>query len=248
MVHQPRDDVTADAVPAVLVGRVLAQRLDQHVGVEDVRARRHERLVWRAMQAGRIGRLFLERLDAVAIGPGPDHTEVRSGGPGHRDRRHGDSGVPVQVGLDQLVRVHPVHVVSPGHQYEVGLVALDQGQRLVDRIGRAGLPARAEPLLRRDRRHVVVQQATEPPGGGDMPVEAMALVLGQYADVLYSPVDQVGQGEIHDPVDTAERDGRLGPVRGQRSQPVPGSARQDDPQDLLPSHRASPPVPVLSGG
>jgi hypothetical protein len=52
------------------------------------------------------------------------------------------------MGLDQLVRIHPVNVVSPGHQHEVGLVALDQGQRLVDSVGRAGLPARAEPLLR----------------------------------------------------------------------------------------------------
>ena len=239
---QPRDDVAAHAVPAVLVGRVLAQRLDQHGGVEDVGAHGHERLVRRAVQAGRVGGLFLERLDAAAVGRGPDHAEVRGGGAGHRDRGHGDPGVPVQVGLDHLVRVHPVHVIGPGHQHQVGPVTLDEGQRLVDGVGRAGLPARAEPLLGRHRRHVVVQQAAQPPGGGDVPVQAVALVLGEHADALYPAVDQVGQGEVHHPVDAAERDGRLGPVRGQRPQPAAGPARQDDAQDPLPGHRPLTPV------
>ena len=166
-------------------------------------------------------------------GRGPDHAEVRGGGAGHRDRGHGDPGVPVQVGLDHLVRVHPVHVIGPGHEHQAGPVTLDEGQRLVDRVSRAGLPARAEPLLGRDRRHVVVQQAVQPPGGGDVPVQAVALVLGQHADALHPAVDQVGQGEVHHPVDAAERDGRLGPVRGQRPQPAPGPAREDDAQDPL---------------
>ena len=174
----------------------------------------------------------------MAVRPGPHGTEIPGGGPGYRDRGYRDPRAPVQVRLDHLVRVHPVHVIGPDHEHEVGPVAVDEGQRLVDGVRRACLPARAEPLLRRDRRHVVVQQAAQPPGGADVPVQAVALVLGQHADALHPAIHQVRQREIHHPVEAAERDGRLGPVRGQRPQPAPGPARQDDAQDPLPSHRA----------
>jgi len=161
-------------------------------------------------------RVFQERLDAMAVRRGLHDTELRRRRPGHRDRRDGDPRVSVQVRLDHLRRVHPVHVIGPDYHHQVGPIAVDEVQRLVDRVGRAGLPVRAEPLLRRDRRHVVVQQAVQLPGGGDVPVQAVALVLGQHADAPDPAVDQVGQREIHHPIQTAERNRRLGPVRGQR--------------------------------
>jgi hypothetical protein len=128
-------------------------------------------------------------------------------------------------------------MIGSDHHYQVGPVAVDEVQRLVDRVGRAGLPVRAKPLLRRDGYHVVVQQAVQPPGGGDVPVQAVALVLGEHADALHPAVDQVGQREIHHPVQAAERNRRLGSVRGQRSEPSAGRAREDDAQDSLSIHR-----------
>ena len=44
-------------------------------------------------------------------------------------------------------------------------------------------------------------------------------------------VDQVGQHEVDEPVVAAERDGRLGAVRGQRPQPLSFAARENDPED-----------------
>ena len=43
-------------------------------------------------------------------------------------------------------------------------------------------------------------------------------------------VDQVGQHEVDQPVDAAERHGRLGPVGGQRPQPLALAAREDHPE------------------
>src|SRR5438876_8120382 len=45
----------------------------------------------------------------------------------------------------QLSTWTPVHVIGPGHEHQAGPVTFDEGQRLVDRVRRAGLPARAEP-------------------------------------------------------------------------------------------------------
>ena len=69
-----------------------------------------------------------------------------------------------RVLVDHLHRVHPVHVIGSTDRYEVGPVLIDHAQRLVDRIRRAGLPVRAQPVLRRHRRHVLAQQTAQPPG------------------------------------------------------------------------------------
>ncbi len=61
-----------------------------------------------------------------------------------------------------------------------------------------------------------------------MPVQRVRLVLGEHADPPVSGVDQVGQHEVDQPVVAAERHGRLGPVGGQRPQPLALAAGQDD--------------------
>ena len=240
--HQPGNDVPADAVPAVLVGRVLHQRLHQRAGGEHVDAHRRQRLVRVARAARRIGGLLPEGLDAVAAGSGLHHAKGGRLAPGHRECHHRDPRAPAGVLADHLGWVHPVHMIGRGDHHQVRLVAIDQVQRLVDRIRRAGLPVRAPPLLRRHRHHVVIQQAAQPPGSGQMPVQAEALVLGQHADPAETRIDQVGQREIHQPVHPAERNGRLGPVRGQRRQAPARPARQHDAQNPVASH-LPPPAP-----
>ena len=185
----------------------------------------------RTRQGGRRGGLFQERLDPVAARSGPHHAEGNGRRSRHRQSRHRDPGAPGQVPLDQLRRVHPVHVVGPEHDHQVGPLAANQVQRLVDRVGRPGLPVRPEPLLGRHRRHVVAEQAVQLPGGGDVPVEAVALVLGEHADLHDAGVDQVGQREVHQPVQAAERDGGFRPVFGQGREALARRARENDAQD-----------------
>src|ERR1019366_1610293 len=52
LVHHHRDDVAAHVVPAAVVGRILFQRIDQHVAVEHVVAHRGECLVGMGGSAG----------------------------------------------------------------------------------------------------------------------------------------------------------------------------------------------------
>jgi len=233
---QHRDDVAPHAVPAGVVIGVLPERIHQYVGVEHVHAHGGQCLV----RARRAGRLLRERLDAVAVLRGPHDAEVRRLLPGNTDSGDRDPGAPGPVPLDHLPRIHPVHMFGPGHHHDVGPVRIDQAQRLVDGVRRAGLPVWAAPLLRRDRRDVVVQQAVEPPGGGDVPVQAVALVLGQHADPLQPAVHQVGQREVHQPVEGSERNGGFRPVRGQRPQRPARPAREHDAQHPVPSHVEEP--------
>jgi hypothetical protein len=132
--------------------------------------------------------------------------------------------------------VHPVDVVRTENHHDVGLLVGDQVPGLVDRVGRAGEPALAQALLRRHRGHVVAEQRREPPGGGDVPIQAVALVLGQHRDLEATGVDQVGQREVDQAVDPAERDRGLRPVRGQRHEPLALTPRQHDAQHLWIGH------------
>ena len=158
--------------------------------------------------------------------------------PAHADGRDRHPGAVFDMLVDHLPGVHPVDVVRTEDDHEVGPLVVDQVQRLVDRVRRPRVPVRAEPLLSGHRRHVVAEQIAHPPGGGDVPVEAVALVLGEHADAQAAGVDQVREGEVDQPVQAAERHGRLGPVRGERCEPLALPAGEHDPQHsrLRPSH------------
>ncbi len=78
-----------------------------------------------------------------------------------------------------------------------------------------------------------------------MPVQAVALVLGEHADPADTPIDQVGQRKIHQPVQAAEGNSCFGPVRGQRRKALTCAACQNHSQDPLSSHVH---LPALSLG
>ena len=172
---------------------------------------------------------------------GLDHAERRRLGARHRYGRHRHARSRRHVLVDHLPRVHPVDVIGAEDDHQVGLVVVDEVERLVDRVRGAGVPLRPEPLLGRDRRHEVAQQRAHPPGQADVPVQAVALVLGQHGDPQAARVGQVGQREVDQPVQAAEGDGGLGPVVGQRGQPLSRAARQHDAEDPLLRHLAPPP-------
>ena len=218
---------------------VLAQRVDQHVGVEHVIAHGRVAQLGVARHGRRVGGLLQERVDRPSVRPDPDDAERGGLVPGHRDGRHGHPGPVLHVVIDHLRRVHPVHVVRAEDDHDVRLLVIDQVHRLEDGVRRAGVPVRTQPLLRRDRRHVVAEQGTHPPRGGDVAVQAVALVLGQHADLADTAVGQVGQREIDQPVHTAERDSGFGPVRGQRTQARARAASEHDSQYRPLRHESS---------
>ena len=140
-----------------------------------------------------------------------------------------------------LLRVHPVDVVGAEDDDVVGPLVVDEVEALVDGVGRAGEPARAEALLGRHRGDVVAEQVGHPPGLGDVPVQRVRLVLGQHDDLEVAAVDQVGQREVDHAVEPAEGHRRLGPVRRQRHEALALAAGEHDREHLRSSH-----VPTLT--
>ena len=223
----------------VRVGRVLLERVDEHVGGEDVVAHRGERLVGGVGEAGRVGGLLEELLDRDAVGGGLDHAELVGLLARHPDAGDGHAGAGLDVRLDHLRGVHPVDVVGAEHHDDVGPRVVDQVHRLVDRVGAAEVPLRAAALLGRHRGDVVAEQRRHPPGHRDVPVERVRLVLRQHRALQVAGVDEVRQREVDQPVAAAERHRRLGPVERQRHQPLALAACQDDPQHLRHALRPS---------
>jgi hypothetical protein len=129
-----RDDVAAHVMHGPLIARVDAQRIDEHFGGEHVVAHGGKDLVGCIRQTGRIGGLFEERVDALAVRR-LDDSERRRTLPRHPYAcdRHASSGLDVP--LDHLPRVHPVHVVSAEDDDMVGRLVVHQVQALVDRVG-----------------------------------------------------------------------------------------------------------------
>ena len=81
----------------------------------------------------------------------------------HPDAGHRRAGAAVDVEPDHLLGIHPVDVVGAENHYVVRVFVVDQVERLIDRVGGAGVPTRAEPLLRGHRGDVLTGQTGQPP-------------------------------------------------------------------------------------
>src|SRR5947207_1426859 len=150
---------TESSTTAPASTREAGDRLDEGVAVEHVVAHAGQDLVGAVGEADRVGGLLQELADRARVRRvDVDHPELV----GHRDRladgRDGAGGAAVDVLLDHLREVHAVDVVGADDHDDVGLVVVDQVQRLVDRVGAAEVPVLADALLGRDARDVVAQE------------------------------------------------------------------------------------------
>ena len=170
----------------------------------------------------------------------------RASRPGDGQAGDGQVGAAVAVEVDHGGVVHLVDVVAGEDQGVAGAGLLDRVDVLVDGVGRPLVPVLGDPLLRRDDLDVLVELAAEePPALVDVAVQADGLVLGQDEDLAEVAVDAVGEGEVDDAVDAAERDGGLGSIAGQGFEPGPSTAGQHDRQDIS-QHRTPPKISRLA--
>jgi hypothetical protein len=210
--------------------------LEQRLGREHVVAHRGVDLVGGVRQAER-GRGLLEELfDPGARRVGGDDAELvgEAARLAHRGDRRAQAGLDVL--RHHLPWVHPVDVVGAEDDDVLGLLVVDQVEVLEDGVGRPGEPVRATALLGGHRGHVVAEHRGHPPGPGDVPVEAVILVLGQHDDLEIAAVDEVREDEVDEAVDPPERDGRLRPVPGERHQPLALAAGENDRENPRGSH------------
>ena len=184
-------------------------------------------------QSGRVLGLFEELADRhVVAGVEVDDPELIGEPDGLADAGDRRLGARLDVRGQHLLEVHPVHVVGADHHHDVGLLVVDEVQRLQDGVCRAREPALAQTLLRRHRGHVGVQQSGHPPGLGHVPVEAVRLVLRQHHDLPKSRIDQVRDREVDQPVLAAEGHRGFGSVLRQRHEALSLAAGEDDSEDL----------------
>ena len=135
----------------------------------------------------------------------------------------------------------------PGEDQHVGwLVVPDEIEVLADGIRRAPVPIEARPLLGRDILQKVTDLFTENiPPVLQMLGQGLGLVLGQDDDLVDLGVDAVAQGEIHETVDPAEGDRRLGPVPGQGHEPLAPAPGHDECEDFFHLLLPETPAPLL---
>lgn len=83
-----------------------------------------------------------------------------------------------------------------------------------------------------------------------MEVEAVALVLGEDHDPSVPGVDQVGEGEVDQPIVPGKWDRGLGPVPSQREQPIPRPTGEDHGYHMRTSraHLVKPNRPLTGRG
>ena len=180
-----------------------------------------------------VGRLLAERPDLARVGLVEfDDTKLVGEVDRLTDRGDRDAGTGLDVLLHHLGEVHAVDVVGTDDDDDLRPLVVDEVERLEDRVGAAEVPVLVDSLLGRHRRDVVAEHRRHPPRLGHVLVEAVRLVLRQHDDLEIARVDDVGEGEIDEPVDAAERHRGFRTVSSQRHEPLPLAAGEDDGQDL----------------
>ena len=190
-----------------------------------------------------MGGLLLELGDLVVLIRVED-AEARRLLP--RDLAHGDGQVRavLDVGAQHGVVIHLVDVVAGEHEHVLRVPLLDEGNVLIDGVGRALVPlAGLAGLVRREHEDAAVGQVQVPRrAGADVGVELERTVLRQHADDVDARIGAVGERKVNDAILSAVGNRRLGDLLGQDAQTAALAARQQHGYALLLPHSKHTPV------
>ena len=193
------------------------EHVDAHAGQCSVRLVRHTR---------RVVRFFDEGGDAVVL-VHRHHAEAAGFQARHLDAAYGDVGAALNVLRQHFAVVHFVDMVAGQQDHVLRVVAFDDVDVLVHRVGGAFVPAIPEPLGGgQDIETLVAFRAEEVPAALHVADQAVRLVLGGDADAADAGVQRIGQREINDPALAAEIHRRLGADVGELLQPRAAAAGQ----------------------
>ncbi len=225
--HQGGNDVLAEIVAGMRVGGIVAQHIEQELGLEHVDAHAGQRQVGVVGHARRLGR-FLQEVDDAVVGVDIHHPEAGGLRPRHLQAAHGH----VRAGLDMLHQhglvIHLVDVVTGQQHDEFGVVALDDIDVLEHRVRGAEVPFVLRHALAggQDVEALVALGAEEVPAALQVADQAVRLVLRRHGDAADAGVQRVGQCEVDDAQLAAEIHRRLGAVVGQLQQPCAAASGQ----------------------
>ncbi len=137
-------------------------------------------------------------------------------------------GARIDVLLQHLAVIHFVDVVAGENDGVVGTLAADGIDILVNGVRGAEIPTGGDAHLRRQDFDEVAESHQRRPPQTNMAVQAERLVLRENENAAQVAIDAIGQRDVDDAVNAAERDGGFGAVAGERPKPLPLAAGQKD--------------------
>ena len=204
------DNVLAEVLVGVGIIFVGNQVLAQLLPVEDVNAHGGK---------GALGVLGL-LLELFHIAVRADIHNAEAGGLLQRDGQDRDSasGVVLQMLAQHVGIVHLINLVTGEDENVFRVIFFNEGQILVNGVGRAGEPGAllARGLVWRENENTAVVHVQVPGlAAADVAVELQGTVLGQNTDGVNTGVCAVGKGEVDDSVFASERHAGFGGALGQ---------------------------------
>ena len=123
----------------------------------------------------------------------------------------------------------------------VRVLAHDRVEVLVNGVRRSLVPVLADALLRRqDFDKLPELLRDDAPAHPDVAVERERFVLRRNEDAAQPGVDAVAEREVDDAIGPAKVHGRLGPLLGERIEPLARAAGQDDDKTVVEERRHDP--------
>ena len=178
----------------------------------------------------RVVRLLGELGDAIGVVGGQDAEFI-----GALQRHVHDTDGNVRLALfvisDHRTVVHLVNMIARQNQHMRRVMRPNEVQILIDRVGGAAIPMRADLLLRRNQLHEFAEFTAQiAPAALDVLNQRLCLVLGEHGDLPDAGIDAIRQDEVDDPEFAAEGSGRLAAVLGERFEAFAAPSRHDHRQ------------------
>jgi len=130
---------------------------------------------------------------------------------------------------DHFGEIHAIELVAREDDDIVGLIFQKKTEALTNRIGRALKPRLGTGrLLGGKDADESLGEGVERVGAMDVPVQRLAVELGQHIDASDRAIDAVRDRDIDQTVLAGDRYGRLGTVARQGKQPGTLTATEDD--------------------
>ena len=130
--------------------------------------------------------------------------------------------------------IHFVDMVPGEDQHVFSVVAAQDVDVLVHRVGGAAVPVGGDALLRRQQFDELFEAAVEEtPAALQVPDQALRLVLRANTDAPDAGIDAIGQGKIDDAELAAERHRRLGTPVGEFGQTRTAAAGENDGERVM---------------
>src|SRR5271166_420189 len=234
VIHHLGENVFAEIVTGIGIFGIFQQDRDEDVSIEKIDAHGAGGFFRIQVRTERRGSgLLFEAVDAAVL-IDIDHAEAGGLREINLDGSQGDIGGGVFVLPHHLAVIHFIDVIAAKDEDVLGLLGADGVNVLVHRVGGALIPLVADALLGRKDFHELANLAAENvPAFTDVAIERERLVLGEDVDAAQIGVETVGKSDINDAIHSAEGDGGLGAVAGERVQALSSAAGKKDSESVF---------------